>query len=115
MKNTLKVLAAALLLSGCDLSVTDQSAGSLVDLQNNPTPTSLATAAQGLMYGSRFDMPLQVILVGSQGREGWRLDPSDAGWRNVMVLFDNTTFYAGSFFNWRDLYKNIRQANVVLT
>jgi hypothetical protein len=86
----------------------------LIDLQNNPTPVSLETAAQGLMYGSRNDIPLQVILVGSQGREGYSLDPSDPGWRNVLVIFDFTSFYAGSFFNWRDIYRNIRTALVVL-
>src|SRR5260370_40419417 len=95
------IAALALALPAChDLTVQDQNSGSLLDLQNSPTPVSLATAAQGLMYGSRFDSPLQVILVGSQGREGYSLDPSDPGWRNVLVLFDNTTFYAGSFFNW---------------
>jgi len=107
--------ATTLVLGACrDLTVQDQNSGSLIDLQNNPTPVSLATAAQGLMYGSRLDSPLQVILVGSQGREGYSLDPSDPGWRNVLVIFDNTTFYAGSFFNWRDIYRNIRTALVVL-
>jgi hypothetical protein len=115
VKNLIKTIGISLLLVSCNnLAVQDQSAGSLIDLQNNPDPTALATAAQGLMFGTRLDMPFQVILVGSQGREGWSLDPSDPGWRNVLVLFDNTTFYAGSFFNWRDIYRNIKLENVVL-
>src|SRR5581483_5607961 len=92
--------AIAFSLFACrDLTVQDENAGSLIDLQKNPSPVALETTAQGLMYGSRFDSPLQVILVGEQGREGYSLDPSDPGWRNVNVIFDNTTFYAGSFFN----------------
>jgi len=109
-------IATALLgAGGCkSLTVEDQNSGSLIDLQNNPNPTSLATAAQGLFIGNRLDVPLWLILIGSQGREGWSLDPSDPGWRNVLVIFDNTTFYAGSFMGWRDLYQNIKQASVVL-
>ena len=106
---------SAFSLAACrDLTVQDQNSGSLLDLQNHPTPVSLETATQGLMYGTRFDMPLQVILVGAQGREGYSLDPSDPGWRNVLVIFDNTSFYAGSFFNWRDIYRNVRTELVVL-
>jgi hypothetical protein len=115
MKPLLNAVLATLVLTACqDLAVQDQQAGSLIDLQTNPTPTGIATAAQGLFIGNRVDMPLQVILGGSQGREGWSLDPSDPGWRNVLVLFDNTTFYAGSFFMWRDTYQNIKGASVVM-
>src|SRR5437762_9592664 len=103
MKTLLNAVLATLLLGACNnLAIQDQNSGDYGNLLTNPTPTGVATAAQGLMFGSRFDMPLQVILVGSQGREGFSLDPSDPGWRNNMVIFDNTSFYAGSFFNWRD-------------
>src|SRR5947199_3060822 len=116
MKKLSIALIATLVLGACNnLAVPDENSGSLVDLQTKPTPVGIETAAQGLMFGSRFDMAFHVILTGAQGREGYSLDPSDPGWRNVLVIFDNTTFYAGSFFDWTDIYRNIAQANVVLT
>ena len=78
-------LACALtvtVLAGCgDFDIPNYNAGSLEGLESNPTATTLATAAHGMLYVSREQEEFYIIILGSMGREGYSLHPSDAGWR----------------------------------
>src|SRR5262245_11507909 len=88
-------LAFAVAIAGCaDYDVPNYNAGSLQDLSDHPTETSLSTAAQGMLYLSREQEEFYIIILGSMGREGYSLHPSDAGWRNNLSTM-NPSFYSG--------------------
>ena len=75
-------LAAAIFLAGCgaDLVVPDFNNPSIEDLSGSPTPTKIATAAQGLLIGTRVQQGEQngyVSLLGILGRESYNFDPAD--------------------------------------
>lgn len=111
-----RVLSLALAVGAvacADYNVPNFNAGSLQELQDNPTPTSLSTAAQGMLYLSREQEEFYIIILGSMGREGYSLHPSDAGWRNNLNTM-NPSFYSGSRIAWADSYRAIRTGNVIL-
>src|SRR5258705_101415 len=101
----LPVALAIAIVSACtDYNVPNYNAGSLQDLQDNPTATSLSTAAQGMLYMSREQEEFYIIILGSMGREGYSLHPSDAGWRTNLSTM-NPSFYSGSRIAWADSYR----------
>jgi hypothetical protein len=115
------ITAAAVLLgtSACsDLTVPDYNNPSLEDLQNNPTPTKIAQAAQGLLVGTRGDQGVQngyVSLLGILGRESYNFDPADPRFMVEMLigpLDGGSPAFGGNLFALP--YANIRNANILL-
>jgi starch-binding outer membrane protein, SusD/RagB family len=101
-------------LTACsDNLVPNYNAGSVSELETSPTPVSIATAAQGMFYTTRTDMEFYTIILGSMGREGYSLIPSDAGWQNNLSTMASS-FYSSSFTGWKEHYRDIRQGNSVL-
>ncbi len=115
---SLRLVSALAVVTGCsifnDYNVPNYNAGSLEELQQNPTQTTIATASQGMIYASREDQEFYVIILGSMGREGYSLSPSDAGWRNNLVTMNSTSFYTSALVDWTDPYISIRMGNVIL-
>src|SRR5256885_6329890 len=73
----LRLVIAMVALTGCaifnDYNVPNYNAGSLEELQQNPTATTIATAAQGMIYASREDQEFYVIVL---DRKSTRLNSS---------------------------------------
>ena len=121
MRATSVVVAAALLLfaSGCkDLVVPDYNNTSLDDLTNNPTPTKITQASQGLLVGTRVGIGEQngyVSLLGILGRESYNFDPADPRFITEMLigpLDGGSPAFGGNLF--AAPYRNIRNANILL-
>jgi len=81
---TLALASAPLVLSCNSLDVPDDNASSLGDLQNNPTPASIAAAATGVIAGFRLIDNSRAVayteMTDMMGRETYTLDrsfPSD--------------------------------------
>ena len=115
----LAVVAGALLLVGCEsLDVPDFNNGDLEELQRNPTPGAVITAAQGLMFGMRQDIANRndyIALTGIIGREGYNFDAADPRFVTEMLggpLDPGSPAFGGNL--WVNPYANIRTANVVL-
>ncbi len=117
---TITTVAAVLLVaSACsDLVVPDYNNPSLEDLQNNPTPTKIAQAAQGLLVGTRVQQGTQngyVSLLGILGRESYNFDPADPRFIVEMLigpLDGGSPAFGGNLFS--QPYANIRNANILL-
>lgn len=101
-----------------ELTVPDYNNPSLEDLQNNPTPTKIAQAAQGLMVGTRVQQGNQngyVSLLGIIGRESYNFDPADPRFIVEMLigpLDGGSPAFGGNLFGFP--YANIRSANILL-
>lgn len=116
---TIATVAVLLLASACkDLVVPDYNNTSLDDLTNNPTPTKIAQAAQGLMVGTRVGIGEQngyVSLLGILGRESYNFDPADPRFITEMLvgpLDGGSPAFGGNLF--AAPYRNIRNANILL-
>jgi starch-binding outer membrane protein, SusD/RagB family len=106
--------AALLVLVGCkDLMVPDLNNTSLSDLEKNPTAAKIATAAQGLLAGTRENVAFYVRDLGIFGREGFDLEPTEP--RTVTQLMEGP-LDPGSFGGgqWSAPYADIRNVNVLL-
>jgi len=108
-----------LLISACkDLVVPDYNDSSIDDLINNPTPTKVAQAAQGLLVGTRVGIAEQngyVSLLGILGRESYNFDPADPRFITEMLigpLDGGSPAFGGNLF--ADPYRDIRNANNLL-
>lgn len=120
MKGSRFVLAAAMIVTtACsDLTVPNYNNPSLEDLQNNPTPTKVAQAAQGLLVGTRTQQGTQngyVSLLGIIGRESYNFDPADPRFIVEMLigpLDGGSPAFGGNLF--AAPYANIRNANILL-
>ena len=111
--------ATLLVISSCkDLVVPDYNDSSIDDLINNPTPTKIAQAAQGLLVGTRIGIAEQngyVSLLGILGRESYNFDPADPRFITEMLigpLDGGSPAFGGNLFG--DPYRNIRNANNLL-
>ena len=109
-----------LLISACkNLVVPDYNDASIGDLLNNPTPTRIAQAAQGLLVGTRVGIGEQngyVSLLGILGRESYNFDPADPRFVTEMLigpLDGGSPAFGGNLF--LDPYRDIRNANNLLT
>ena len=112
-RKLLGLLLALVTPAACKtLEVQNFNGGSVGDLENSPTPTSVATAVQGLVYGTR-DNGWRIKFAGMVGREGWDLDPTNQeSVQGPMVLLEPGRYYVVFLYNpW---YTNIRLANVAL-
>src|SRR5439155_13970337 len=109
-------LAALLTLASAvackTLEVPNYNGGSVGELQTAPTPTSVATAVQGLLYGTR-DNGWRIKFAGEVGREGWDLDPTNQeAIQGPLILLEPSRYYVVFLYNpW---YQDIRLANVAL-
>src|SRR5687767_15735532 len=114
-------LAAAVILSGAcatDLLVPDYNNPSIEDFSSSPTPTKIASAAQGLLIGTRVQQGEQngyVSLLGIVGRESYNFDPADPRFITEMLvgpLSGGSPAFGGNLF--AAPYRNIRNANILL-
>jgi starch-binding outer membrane protein, SusD/RagB family len=112
-------VAVLLFTSGCkDLLVPDYNNPSLEDLANNPTPTKIKQASQGLLVGTRTGIGEQngyVSLLGIVGRESYNFDPADPRFVTEMLigpLDGGSPAFGGNLF--ANPYRNIRNANILL-
>jgi hypothetical protein len=119
LRGATALLAGALAVSGCkDLNVEDFNNGDLNDLQRNPTPSGVITAAQGLFFGTRQDVGNRndfVVLLGILGREAYNFDAADPRFVTEMLigpLDGGSPAFGGNLF--ANPYANIRNAHIVL-
>jgi starch-binding outer membrane protein, SusD/RagB family len=113
------IVAAAFTVGACgDLTVPDFNNPSLEDLENNPSPTTIRQAAQGLIFGARAQMGAQngyVSLLGILGRESYNFDPADTRFITEMLigpLDPGSPAFGANLFGAR--YANIRAGNTIL-
>jgi hypothetical protein len=112
--------AAVVFASACsmDLVIPDYNNPSIEDLTGNPTPTKIATAAQGLLIGTRVQQAEQngyVSLLGILGRESYNFDPADPRFVTEMLigpLDPGSPAFGANLFAFP--YRNIRNANILL-
>jgi hypothetical protein len=110
----------ALMLVGCgdDLLVPDFNNPSLEDLQNSPTPASIAAAATGLLVAMRDEFDDRngyVSLLGIVGRESYNFDGADPRFITEMLegsLNPSSPAFGGNL--WTDRYRNIRLGTIIL-
>lgn len=115
MKKTIgsiAALSALLCLSACmDLTVPNYNEVSAEDLAENPTPASLAAAAQGLISGQRGLTGAFVNTIGTWGRERYDLRPEEP--RTITNALINPIGSSNNF--WGGPYAQIRNIRAVLT
>jgi hypothetical protein len=110
---------ATLAIAGCgELTVPDYNNPSIEALQGNPTPTTVAQAAQGMLIGARSYMGAQngyVSLLGILGRESYNFDPADPRFITEMLigpLDPGSPAFGANLYSLR--YRNIRLGNTLL-
>jgi hypothetical protein len=122
MKKTVLVAlcASSLGLGACELEFQDLNNPSLESLRDTPTPTSVSSAATGLLIGARAGKSATngyVAHLGILGRESYTFDGADP--RFVTEMLASPALAAGSpAFGgnlWVQPYANIRNANTLLT
>ena len=116
---SLFAVIAALSTSACkDLVIPDYNNTSVDDLSNNPTPTKITQASQGLLVGTRVGIGEQngyISLLGILGRESYNFDPADPRFITEMLigpLDGGSPAFGGNLF--AAPYRNIRNANLLL-
>jgi len=109
-----------LALAGCHtLDIADLNNPGLTELETNPTPVGLNTAATGLLIGLRTGIAEPngwIPLLGAMGREGFNLNTnSDPRYIDEMITgpLDPGSGAFGANF-WALRYANIRNTVVVL-
>ena len=117
--NLLAALVGLGLVTACkDLNVPNLNSPALDDLLNNPTRSKIATAATGLLIGTRAGIAAQngyVSLLGIVGRESYNFDPADPRFVTEMMvgpLDGGSPAFGGNL--WGLPYRNILNANIVL-
>jgi hypothetical protein len=119
IRNLSLIVAAAFTVGACgDMTVPDFNNPSLEDLENNPSPTTIRQAAQGMLFGARAQMGAQngyVSLLGILGRESYNFDPADTRFITEMLigpLDPGSPAFGANLFAAR--YANIRLGNTIL-
>jgi len=115
----LAVVGSMVLAAGCkDLQVPDYNNPSLEDLETNPTPTKIASAAQGLLVGTRAGIGAPngyVSLLGILGRESYNFDAADPRFVTEMLegqLNGGSPAFGGNL--WDGPYANIRAGHILM-
>ncbi len=118
----LTVLVGLLTVAACDsLDVGDLNNPGLDDLQSNPTPSGVNSAASGLLIGARGNVRGfgsqngYVSMLGILGRESYNFDPADPRFVTEMLigpLDGGSPAFGGNL--WTQHYANVRNANIVL-
>lgn len=108
----LAALAGLLAISGCQsLAEPNYNGGSVGELETAPTRTTVITAVQGVLSGTR-ENGWRVKFAGQIGREGWGLDPTNQeSVQGPMVRLEPSRYYVTFLYT---AYANIRLANVTL-
>lgn len=114
------LLSATLVLSACQgLDIPDLNNANLRELEENPTPSLVASTSTGLLVGSRRDMGVNssyVLLLGILGREAYSLDPADPRTIVEMLAAPNldpgTSNFGGNY--WVNPYATIRTGHILL-
>jgi starch-binding outer membrane protein, SusD/RagB family len=113
------LLAATLAAApGCDLDVPDLNNPGIGELEENPTPSAVASAATGLLIGTRRNHAAAngyVSQLGILGRESYNFDQADPRYVGELLAgsLNRGSPFGGNF--WTGPYANIRLANTVLT
>lgn len=80
-----------------------------------PTPATVKALAQGLMFGTRTEMPNFIFMDGTLGREGYCLCNNEPRFISELLIGPiDPGSIGGDIFLWRNPYKNIRSANLLL-
>jgi hypothetical protein len=107
---------AVTLAIGCsNLDSPYDNATSTGTVTGNPTVAAIQALAQGLMFGTRTEMPNYIFLMGTLGREGYCLCNNEPRFISELLIgpIDGGSLGADIFL-WRNPYKNIRGANLLL-
>jgi starch-binding outer membrane protein, SusD/RagB family len=123
MTRTNRIVTAVLgmlALAGCHtLDIADLNNPGLEELESNPTPVGVNTAATGLLVGLRTGIAEPngwIPLLGAMGREGFNLNTnSDPRYIDEMITgpLDPGSGAFGANF-WPQLYANIRNTVIIL-
>lgn len=109
--------AAALVLAiGCsNLDEPFDNATSTGTVTGAPNLASVKALAQGLMFGTRTEMPNYIFMEGTLGREGYCLCNNEPRFISELLIgpIDGGSIGADIFL-WRNPYKNIRGGNLLL-
>ena len=115
----LGVLAFAVVLAlgvGCsNLDEPYDNATSTGTVTGAPNIADIKALAQGLMFGTRTEMPDYIFMMGTLGREGYCLCNNEPRFISELLIgpIDGGSIGADIFL-WRNPYKNIRSANLLL-
>ena len=113
------VLAGAVVLTlgvGCsNLDEPFDNATSTGTVTGAPNIADIQALAQGLMFGTRTEMPDYIFMMGTLGREGYCLCNNEPRFISELLVgpIDGGSIGADIFL-WRNPYKNIRGANLLL-
>ncbi len=113
IRRVLSVLALGALFGCGSFDVPDYNNQSLQDLVNNPTPTGIATAAQGLMVDARITASGYATHLGIMGREAYNLSVANGTAPTYLI----GPLTSGVFFvisTWNQPYTGMRDANIML-
>jgi hypothetical protein len=113
----LSAALASASLAACDLDVADLNNPSVADLENNPTPVSIAAASTGLLIGNRSNMAAEngyIAQLGILGREAYNFDSADPRFVSELIQgqLNSGSPFGGNF--WGLPYANIQLGNIVL-
>lgn len=106
-------MALALTAAACsDLFVPDLNNPSVEELTENPTPSSIAAATQGLLRTTRSNAAEMVQWLGAFGREGYPMSQTGASLTGSVQNRLNGGNFPGNSV-WATPYRNIRNANLI--
>ncbi len=108
--------AVLLLVIGCsNLDSPDDNATSTGTVTGAPNVAAVKALAQGLMFGTRTEMPDYIFMMGTLGREGYCLCNNEPRFISELLIgpIDGGSLGADIFL-WRNPFKNIRGANLLL-
>ncbi len=108
--------ALAIAAIGCTtLDGPDQNASTQQSVTGTPNAASVIALAQGLMFGTRTEMPNFIFMEGTLGREGYCLCANEPRFISELLIGPIDPGSLGAdIFLWRNPYKNIRSANLLL-
>ncbi len=101
---------------GCtNLTEPNENASSTETATGSPSVADIQALAQGLMFGTRTEMPNYIFMMGTLGREGYCLCNNEPRFISELLIgpIDGGSL-GGDIFLWRNPYKNIRGANILL-
>jgi hypothetical protein len=109
---------AAVLALGLGCSNLDEpfdNATSTGTVTGAPNLADIKALAQGLMFGTRTEMVNYIFMMGTLGREGYCLCNNEPRFISELLIgpIDGGSIGADIFL-WRNPYKNIRGANLLL-
>ena len=113
LKTSLVLLLGGIAAGACNYDIADPN--NPEPIGDNPSRSSVAGAAVGLLVGTRVDLADWVLDAAILGREGYRFDGSDP--RFTGELLQGPLDPGGNAFggdHWNEPYANIRNAKTLL-